>query len=187
MDITSESLLVKGSIKYGTVLADPPWRFSNRSGKMAPEHKRLNRYPTMAFNEITELPVSQLVLPQSHLYLWVPNALIKEGLKTMERWGFEYKTNLIWYKIRKDGGPDGRGVGFYFRNVTEVVLFGIRGKLRTSQPGRRQVNIISTRKREHSHKPDELYDIIEKCSPGPYLELFARGAKKGWESWGNEV
>tara|TARA_B100000959_G_C14989283_1_gene627020 strand:+ start:1794 stop:2306 length:513 start_codon:yes stop_codon:yes gene_type:complete len=133
-----------------------------------------------------EIPVSIIANEQSHLYLWVPNALIKEGLETMERWGFTYKTNLIWYKIRKDGGPDGRGVGFYFRNVTEVVLFGIKGKLRTLKSGRTQVNIISARKREHSRKPDELFNIIEECSPGPYLELFARGKRKNWNQWGNE-
>lgn len=104
----------------------------------------------------------------------------------MKRWGFTYKTNLVWYKIRKDGGPDGRGVGFYFRNVTELVLFGVRGNMRTLNAGRRQTNILTTRKREHSRKPNELYDIIEACSPGPYLELFARHARKGWVQWGNE-
>jgi N6-adenosine-specific RNA methylase IME4 len=173
--------------KFGTILADPPWRFSNRTGKMAPEHKRLLRYQTMTFQEIMELPVAQLALPQSHLYLWIPNALILEGLEVMRRWGFTYKTNIVWYKIRKDGGPDGRGVGFYFRNVTELVLFGVRGHLRTLQPGRRQVNIISSRKREHSHKPDELYPIIEACSPSPYLELFARHRREGWQQWGNGI
>jgi N6-adenosine-specific RNA methylase IME4 len=105
----------------------------------------------------------------------------------MKRWGFTYKTNLVWYKIRKDGGPDGRGVGFYFRNVTELVLFGVRGSMRTLQPGRRQVNLIYTRKREHSRKPDELYDIVQQCSPGPYLELFARHKREGWEQWGDEI
>jgi N6-adenosine-specific RNA methylase IME4 len=154
---------------------------------MAPEHKRLMRYPTMSLEEIMELPVSRIAKPQSHLYLWVPNALLNEGLEVMKRWGFTYKTNIVWYKIRKDGGPDGRGVGFYFRNVTELVLFGVRGSMRTLQPGRRQVNIISSQKREHSRKPDELYDVIEACSPGPYLEMFARRIRKGWESWGNEV
>ena len=164
-----------------------PWRFANRTGKMAPEHKRLLRYSTMSMEQIHELPVSDFALEQSHLYLWVPNALIQYGLEVMETWGFTYKTNLVWYKIRKDGGPDGRGVGFYFRNVTELVLFGVRGSLRTLQPGRRQVNIISTRKREHSRKPDELYDIIEDCSPGPYLELFARHQRAGWTQWGDEL
>lgn len=187
MRTPAEDLLSIGFGKFGTILADPPWRFANRTGKMAPEHKRLMRYETMSMQDIYELPVAQLALPESHLYLWVPNALIVEGLETMKRWGFTYKTNIIWHKIRKDGGPDGRGVGFYFRNVTEMVLFGIRGSLRTLSPGRSQVNFIATRKREHSRKPDELYPIIEKCSPGPYLELFARYKRKGWKQWGNEI
>ena len=172
---------------FSTILADPPWQFSNRTGKVAPEHKRLMRYPTMSLDEILELPVARVAKPQAHLYLWVPNALLREGLEVMERWGFKYKTNLVWYKVRKDGGPDGRGVGFYFRNVTEVVLFGIRGGLRTGQPGRRQVNLLASRKREHSRKPDQLYDIIEACSPGPYLELFARHRRRDWVQWGNEA
>jgi len=172
---------------FGTILADPPWRFSNRTGKVAPEHRRLSRYSTMSMEEIMELPVAQVASPRSHLYLWVPNALLNEGLEVMRRWGFTYKTNIVWYKVRKDGGPDGRGVGFYFRNVTEMVLFGIRGHIRTLQPGRSQVNIVSTRKREHSRKPDELYPLIERCSPGPYLELFARHTRPGWTQWGNEV
>ena len=93
----------------------------------------------------------------SHLYLWVPNALLPDGLRVMEAWGFKYKSNVVWHKIRKDGGPDGRGVGFYFRNVTELVLFGVRGKnARTLAPGRRQVNFLATQKREHSRKPDEM-------------------------------
>jgi len=173
--------------RFGTILADPPWQFANRTGKMAPEHRRLMRYSTMTFDEIMELPVAQLAEDQSHLYLWVPNALIKEGLEVMRRWGFTYKTNIVWFKVRKDGGPDGRGVGFYFRNVTELVLFGTRGHLRTKRPGRRQTNIMATRKREHSRKPDELYQIIEQCSPGPYLEIFARHERQGWNQWGNEV
>ena len=173
--------------QFATILADPPWQFQNRTGKMAPEHRRLLRYSTMEFEEILELPVSHLSAARSHLYLWVPNALLAEGLAAMRRWGFTYKTNLVWYKIRKDGGPDGRGVGFYFRNVTELLLFGVRGHMRTLAPGRRQVNILTTRKREHSRKPDEVYDLIERCSPGPYLELFARHIRLGWKQWGNEI
>ena len=173
--------------RFGAILADPPWRFANRTGKMAPEHKRLLRYSTMDHEEILELPISDLSSDQSHLYLWVPNALILQGLEVMEAWGFTYKTNIVWYKVRKDGGPDGRGVGFYFRNVTELVLFGVRGSLRTLPPGRSQVNLISSRKREHSRKPDELYDIIERCSAGPYLELFARRQREGWTQWGDEL
>lgn len=172
---------------FGAILADPPWRFSNRTGKMAPEHKRLNRYDTLTFEEIKRLPVADVAAEQSHLYLWVPNALLAEALEVMRAWGFTYKTNLIWHKVRKDGEPDGRGVGFYFRNTTEMILFGVRGKLRTLAPGRSQVNIIRSRKREHSRKPDELYRIIETCSPGPFLELFARGPRKHWTQWGKEA
>jgi N6-adenosine-specific RNA methylase IME4 len=173
--------------QYGTILIDPPWRFANRTGKVAPEHKRLRRYPTMSFEEIAALPVDDLALPKSHLYMWCPNALLLEGLQIMKNWGFVYKTNIVWYKTRKDGGPDGRGVGFYFRNVTELLLFGTRGKLRTLKPGRKQVNIIISRKQEHSWKPDDAYKIVEECSPGPYLELFARQRRSGWEWWGDQA
>ncbi len=182
----SEDLASKVDGLYATILADPPWQFQNRTGKVAPEHKRLLRYPTMELQEIMELPVSRFAAAKSHLYLWVPNALLQEGLKVMEAWGFTYKTNLVWYKVRKDGGPDGRGVGFYFRNVTELLLFGIRGRMRTLRPGRTQVNLRCTRKREHSRKPDEFYELVEACSPGPYLELFARFRRPGWAQWGNE-
>jgi N6-adenosine-specific RNA methylase IME4 len=174
--------------KFHTVLADPPWRFVNRTGKMAPEHRRLSRYQTMTTEDICALPVRELMTEPAHLYLWVPNALLPEGLRVMAAWGFDYKSNIVWHKIRKDGGSDGRGVGFYFRNVTELLLFGVRGKnARTLAPGRRQVNMIETRKREHSRKPDEQYAIIEACSKSPYLELFARGTRKNWTYWGKQA
>lgn len=177
-----------GERKFRTILADPPWQFQNRTGKVAPEHKRLNRYSTMTLEEIKALPVERAAAETAHLYLWVPNALLPEGLEVMKAWGFRYKGNIVWQKIRKDGGPDGRGVGFYFRNVTELLLFGTRGRnARTLSPGRSQVNIISTRKREHSRKPDEQYPIITSCSPGPYLEMFARGKRDGWVIWGNQA
>ena len=176
-----------GGQRFATVLADPPWRFQNRTGKMAPEHRRLSRYSTMKLEEIKSLPVSEYTTDPAHLYLWVPNALLPEGIEVLRAWGFEYKSNIVWHKVRKDGGSDGRGVGFYFRNVTEMVLFGIRGKnARTLKPGRRQVNLIASRKREHSRKPDELYDVVEACSPGPYLELFARGKRENWSVWGDQ-
>lgn len=172
---------------FGSLLIDPPWRFANRTGKVAPEHRRLARYATMATEDLAALPVAGLMQPASHLYLWCPNALLPDGLRLMAAWGFTYKTNLVWYKVRKDGGPDGRGVGFYFRNVTELVLFGVRGSLRTAAPGRRQTNVMIHRKREHSKKPPSLYEIVEACSPGPYLELFARERRPGWEQWGDQV
>ena len=171
---------------YGTILIDPPWRFQNRTGKMAPEHRRLRRYSTMSFKEIADLPVRRYAKKPGHLYLWCPNALLAEGLQIMREWGFTYKTNIVWYKIRKDGGPDGRGVGFYFRNVTELLLFGVRGTMRTQSRGEPRSTFLATRKQEHSRKPEEIYRIIEACSPGPYLELFA-GTTRGLVFWGDEV
>ena len=180
--------LAMGGRRFATVLADPPWQFQNRTGKVAPEHRRLNRYATMTLDDIEAMPVSDVCADTAHLYLWVPNALLPQGLAVLGAWGFEYKSNLVWHKIRKDGGPDGRGVGFYFRNTTELILFGVRGKnARTLAPGRSQVNIIKTQKREHSRKPDEAYQLIESCSPGPFLELFARGGREGWVAWGYQA
>lgn len=173
--------------RYSTILADPPWRFANRTGKVAPEHQRLRRYSTMSLQEICDLPVAAHAAEKTHLYLWVPNALLREGVIVMDEWGFEYKSNLVWHKVRKDGGSDGRGVGFYFRNCTELVLFGVRGSMRTLAPGRSQTNLLATQKRDHSRKPDELYSIIEACSPGPYLELFARNPRTGWTQHGDEL
>ena len=188
LDPSADLLRAAQNVRFRTILADPPWRFTNRTGKMAPEHRRLSRYGTMTHAEIASLPVRQITADPAHLYLWVPNALLPEGIEVLRAWGFEYKSNIVWHKVRKDGGSDGRGVGFYFRNVTELVLFGVKGKnARTLAPGRRQVNMIETRKREHSRKPDELYEIIEACSPGPYVELFARGTRANWASFGNQA
>ena len=186
---TNENLLAFcNGQKFATIYADPPWRFQNRTGKVAPENKKLNRYETMDLEAIKSMPVSEIAESKSHLYLWVPNALLPEGLEVMKAWGFEYKGNIVWEKVRKDGMPDGRGVGFYFRNVTELLLFGIKGtNNRTLAPARSQVNLLRTMKREHSRKPDEIIPIIEACSPGPYIELFARGDREGWAMWGNQA
>jgi N6-adenosine-specific RNA methylase IME4 len=185
---SQELLRFASGERFKTIMADPPWRFQNSTGKVAPEHKRLNRYGTMSLAQIQALPVATLAEDTAHLYLWIPNALLPDGIAVMQAWGFTYKSNIVWHKIRKDGGSDGRGVGFYFRNVTELILFGVRGKnARTLAPGRSQVNMIETRKREHSRKPDEQYEIIEACSPGPFLELFGRGVRKGWATWGNQA
>lgn len=178
--------------KFTTIYADPPWQFANKTGKVGPEHKRLNRYDTMTLDDIKALPVGEIAADRAHLYLWVPNAILPEGLEVMKAWGFQYTTNLVWEKVRKDGQPDGRGVGFYFRNVTEILLFGQRTakkseKFRTLDPARSQVNLIRTQKREHSRKPDEFVRLIEACSPGPYIELFARGDRDGWAMWGNQA
>lgn len=187
-DLAAAFMTFIGERRYGTILADPPWRFENMTGKVAPEHRRLSRYGTLSLDSIRAIPVAGAAAAVAHLYLWVPNALLPEGLAVMAAWGFAYKTNLVWHKIRKDGGSDGRGVGFYYRNVTELLLFGVRGRnARTLAPGRRQVNLVAAPKREHSRKPDEVFPIIEACSPGPRLELFARGIRPGWTLWGNQA
>jgi len=187
-DAAADLRRVAGGQRFATILADPPWQFQNSTGKVAPEHKRLNRYATLTLKEIQALPVAECAADTAHLYLWIPNALLPEGLGVMRAWGFSYKSNLVWHKLRKDGGSDGRGVGFYFRNVTEMLLFGVRGKnARTLAPGRTQVNYLGTRKREHSRKPDEIFPVIEGCSPGPRLELFARGGRPGWTCWGDQA
>lgn len=191
LEQTSEDLLAfAAGRQFNTIYADPPWQFQNRTGKVAPEHKRLTRYETMTVQQIKALPVADIAGEKAHLYLWVPNALLPDGLAVLDAWGFDYKTNLIWEKVRKDGEPDGRGVGFYFRNVTEILLFGIKKKSapnRTLSPARSQVNLIRTMKREHSRKPDEIIPIIEACSSGPRIELFARGARAGWDMWGDQA
>lgn len=191
LEETSRDLLsFTNGQKYGVVYADPPWQFQNRTGKVAPEHKRLMRYETMTLEDIKALPVQEIAGDKCHLYLWVPNALLPDGLAVLDAWGFEYKGNIVWEKVRKDGQPDGRGVGFYFRNVTELLLFGIKKKSapnRTLDPARSQVNLIRTMKREHSRKPDEIIPIIESCSNGPRIELFARGDRDGWDMWGNQA
>lgn len=176
--------------KYNTIYADPPWQFQNRTGKVAPENKKLTRYETMSLSDIKALPIHDIADDKAHLYLWVPNALLPSGLEVMDAWGFEYKSNIVWEKVRKDGWPDGRGVGFYFRNVTELLLFGIRKKSapnRTLAPARSQVNLLRTMKREHSRKPDEIIPIIESCSQEPRIELFARGTRNGWDMWGDQA
>jgi N6-adenosine-specific RNA methylase IME4 len=188
LSAASDLLDFVGQNRFATILADPPWQFVNRTGKVAPEHRRLSRYGTLELPEIIALPVREIATPTAHLYLWVPNALLPDGLAVMKAWGFTYKSNLVWHKIRKDGGSDGRGVGFYFRNVTELILFGVRGRnARTLSRGRTQVNLLATRKREHSRKPDEQYEIIQACSPGPFLELFGRGCRSSWTTWGDQA
>jgi N6-adenosine-specific RNA methylase IME4 len=187
MKSAREDLLARDYGKFHTIVLDPPWLFMNSTGKVAPEHKRLFRYETMTMEEIKDLPIPELSADKCHLYLWVPNALIQEGLEIMKHWGFKYKTNLIWYKVRKDGGPDRRGVGFYFRNVTEMVLFGVKSpkgeNYRTRKPWTIE-NVIVEQKRIHSRKPDQIYKVVERCSFPPYLELFARYERPNWTQWG---
>src|ERR1051325_6099797 len=147
--VVAEFLESVSGQRFATILADPPWQFTNKTGKVAPEHKRLSRYSTLTLEAIKGLPVASVTCEPAHLYLWCPNAMLPEGLAVLKAWGFTYKSNMVWHKIRKDGGSDGRGVGYYFRNVAELVLVGrCVFWFGTLAPGRRQVNLLATRKRE---------------------------------------
>jgi N6-adenosine-specific RNA methylase IME4 len=182
-----DTTIQNGGNKFRTVLADPPWRFENRTGRGSPEHKRCFHYPTMSLEAIEALvlSLSRIVEDTAHLYLWTPNALLPDALAVMKCWGFVYKTNVVWVHLTRDGKVDRSGRGFYFRQATELLLFGVRGSRRLNN--RSTPNVVMSRRLGHSRKPEEVYDLIESCSPGPYLELFARRTRPGWVSWGNEV
>ena len=174
-------------MKYRTILADPPWRFTQRTGKVSPEHGRLHRYPTMSLDEICGLgdQVQDLVAHGGHLYLWVPSALLNSGLQVMAFWGFEYKTPIHWVKTTKAGVPDLSCMGFHYRNVIEPCLYGNMDGQRTKHYN--VPNILFATKTGHSQKPEAFYQLVEHQSEGPYLELFARAERPGWDRWGNEV
>lgn len=161
------------SKQYGTILADPPWNIQQQGLRGA---SRL--YPLMPLADICALPVERLARAEAHLWLWVTNAAIHEGRQVMEAWGFSYRSCLTWIKPRL-------GLGVYLRNQTEHVLFGVRGRAPIMFRG--QGSWFYAPVQEHSHKPEELYAIIERCSPGPYVELFARRKRPGWDAWGDEV
>jgi len=171
-------------VKYRTIVADPPWRYTNGS---IPRGGVDKVFPTMSNVEIAALPVSSLAEDNAHLYLWVTNPRLfaeeyDEGVgphEIMVRWGFRYVTLLTWYK------HSGLGLGYYFRGCTEHVMFGVRGSLPIAQEIR-ESNFFSAPRHAHSQKPECFLDLVERVSPGPYLELFARRARMGWDVWGNE-
>ncbi len=141
----------------------------------------------MALEDICALAVAGLLAEPAHCYLWISNVLLEDGLRVRRGPRFTYKTMLVWHKVRADGGSDGSGWASTSATVTEPVLFGPPGPPTHARPRRRQVNLLASRKREHSRKPDELYDVVKACSPGPYLELCARYARPGRVAWGDEA
>ncbi|ORA63904.1 MT-A70 family methyltransferase [Mycobacteroides abscessus] len=148
--------------EFRTVVADPPWRYENRASRAAAE----NHYETMTTTELCELRVvREHAARDSHLYLWVTNSHLADGLKVMSEWGFEYKTTITWVKPQM-------GMGNYFRSGTELVLFGVRGGLPTLRRDIR--NHFTAPRRAHSQKPREFLELVVASSPGPYLELFSR-------------
>jgi N6-adenosine-specific RNA methylase IME4 len=159
--------------EYQTILADPPWQINQTGTRGAQRH-----YPHMSAEAICALPVATLAAWNAHLWLWVTNSTLVVGQTVMAAWGFSYRSCLTWIKPRL-------GLGVYLRNQTEHVLLGVRG--RAPIRFRAQGSWFYAPVQDHSHKPEEQYAIIERCSPGPYLELFARRRQPGWHVWGNEV
>ena len=172
---------------FPTILADPPWRFSHRTGKVSPEYRRHARYGTMCTPAVAAVPVAEAAAPDAHLYLWVPNALLADGLEVMKAWGFTYKANLVWHKVLADGRSDRRGHGLLLSQRHRDGALRGAGQPAHALAGTTPGEPCRTRKREHSRKPEQLYDLVEACSPGPYLELFTRYPRLGWTAWGNEV
>lgn len=164
------------SQSYRTIVADPPWRYSTARIVTTGKQRRaeaMAHYDTMPLEDICAMPVRELAEDDAHLYLWVTNPLLPWGFKVMEAWDFRYVTTLTWEKRGT------LGMGFSFRNQTEHILFGVRGEL-PIPPEKRERNIFAAPKGEHSAKPDCFYDLVERVSPGPYAELFARRARFGW-------
>ena len=185
---TSDNLLcTAGDSLFTTILADPPWQFKGRQGRLSPEFSGCFRYPTMPLEEIKELPVNQLSAKNAHLYLWIPCSMLPDGLAVIEAWGFRYKSIITWEKIRQDGLPSGQTYGHYFRNTAEFLLFGVKGRLNCVRPSGGICNVVRAQPQAHSRKPDVFHDIIQTASPGPYIELFARRGRSGWVSFGNQA
>jgi N6-adenosine-specific RNA methylase IME4 len=183
----SDRPLVVPEGQFATIVADPPWRYGNTSTRGAAE----DHYPTMSIDELCDLDIArERAADRSHLYLWTTAGHLPEAFRVMEAWEFTYKTYLVWVKPQM-------GMGNYFRVSTELVLFGVKGGMRTRDMA--TMNYFEARRGKHSAKPQAFYDLAEKCSPGPYLEMFARcyqdkqlvcscsGCKRGWGVWGNQA
>ena len=156
-----------------TVIVDPPWDVQQRGNYGA-----VNHYKLMTLERIKALPVGSLCAENAHCWLWVTNATLEEGFKVLKAWGFEPRSVFTWFKLRL-------GLGVYLRNCTEHCILATRGKAPVRVKNQPNVGIFPIQ--DHSHKPEEFYDIVERVSPGPYLELFARRRRHGWAAWGNEI
>ena len=168
--------------KYQIIYADPPWKYKTNWGNGSNEHT----YKTMDFEDICMLPVAEITDREAHLYLWVTNPFIKQGLELCSRWGFEYKTLITWIKTYNDGSPE-MGMGYYFRSCTEHIIFGVKGKKKILNKTTRNM-FLSVNPKLHSEKPSSTRDMIVRCSGDvPRIELFARQKSAGWDYWGNEV
>jgi N6-adenosine-specific RNA methylase IME4 len=178
--------------RYRTIVADPPWDYEGWPGVMGPKSRwkpdgpRDNRrkqigYPTMTVEQIAALPVEALADDDAHLYLWTTNRYLFDAKAVAEAWGFRFSQLLVWAKT-----PMGQGPGGIWAQSTEYVLFCRRGSLK----GLRRFDSTwfnwKRMGKAHSRKPDAMLDMVEQASPGPYVEMFARRARFGWDYWGDE-
>jgi N6-adenosine-specific RNA methylase IME4 len=162
---------------YSTVVIDPPWQYANRGTRGAAN----DHYPTMTLDQLAELTIPAAA--EAHLYLWTTNAFLRDAFELVDAWEFEYKASLVWVKPQM-------GMGNYFRISHELVLFAIRGALKTAR--RDALSWFQAERGKHSAKPDAFYELVESCSPGPYLDMFNRDGgklfrRKGWDGWGDEA
>ena len=168
-----------GVTLYRTIVADPPWRYGTRTPTSTAKARRAAadaHYATMTVEDICAIQVP--AADDAHLYLWATNPLLREAFDVVAAWGFTYRTTLTWLKT------GALGMGFYFRGDTEHVLFATRGSSPIAAANRRR-NWFHAQRTRHSVKPDAFYDLVEQVSPGPYLEIFARRARFGWDYAGD--
>ena len=172
--VSNLNILIEEGAKFKTILADPPWSYSNKATRSASN----KHYKTMTLDDMASLPIAALADNQSHLHLWTTNAFIFDCKRIIEAWGFEYKSCLIWAKPQM-------GIGNYWRVSHEYLLFANRGNLRFQDHS--EMSWVICNRTKHSSKPEAIREKIERVSLGPYLELFARETYPGWVSWGNEI
>jgi len=161
--------------KYFVLYADPPWQYQN----VGFDESANQQYPTLPVEEICALPIQELITDKAVLFLWVTNAFINEGLQVCEAWGFKYKTNFAWIK---NSGPS---IGWFTKSRHELLFIATKGE--GVHPREKFNSWFESKVKAHSKKPELIYGIIEKMYSGPYVELFARNTRKGWDSWGNEI
>jgi N6-adenosine-specific RNA methylase IME4 len=161
--------------------ADPPWHFEVYNEESGVERAAGNHYSTMSLDEISALPIPSLATPDAVLFMWTTAPHLQESFQVFAAWGFEYKTNAVWVK-------DKIGLGYFIRGQHEHLLIATRGDMPCPLPANRPPSVINAPRREHSRKPDEAYELIERMYPElPKLELFARQQRPGWAAWGNET
>lgn len=174
--------------KYGVIYADPPWTFRNWSAK-GTGRNAVSHYDCLSFDELAKLPVADMAADDCALFLWAVDPLLPKAFALIEAWGFEYKTvGFYWIKLNKNAKSQDdyfTGLGYWTRANPEQCLLATRG--RPQRISRSVKKLVAEKRREHSRKPDCIHDRIEQLVGGPYLELFGRETRYGWDSWGNQV